>query len=123
VLAPCADVAIEGLSDLPTECDRPRSATLAEHDQGLVVPIDVLDGEAGNLGQTDARVNQEHGDCRVPSLIEADAGHRCQELAELVVSQDGRRSVGDGGGFMRVMGDSLISPSSTSHRKNCWSDR
>jgi hypothetical protein len=80
-------------------------------------------GAAPVLAQADPRVDQEEDDRQVPPRIEALSGAGIEKVFELVLPEHMGRCLRDRWRFIRVIGDSRNSPSSTSHLKNCWSDR
>jgi hypothetical protein len=58
--------------------------------------IDVLEAEASDLGESDARVEEDQDDRGVTPLIEAGAGRGLEERVELLLAENGRGSLRDG---------------------------
>ena len=118
----------------------PLLVALADNDDGKVhvlAEIDVaypslvavlvehtLDGEVRQLGETQP-AGAEHPENRVitPALEVLSAPAAVIERPQLVVAEDGTRSVLPFGPCMRCMGDTASSSARTSQLKNTFNDR
>jgi len=87
-------VAIERLGGLVAERAGPRSTALAHDDRDLLVHVDVVELEAGELGPPHAGVEEEPDDRRVAAGVEVGPGTGVEDRLELLVAQDRRRLLG-----------------------------
>ena len=60
-----------------------------------MVPVDVLDGQAGELAESDAGIDQEEDDRAIPALVESLARCGVQQLLEGLRAEDVRRCLRD----------------------------
>ena len=91
---PLPEVAAQGQGGLVAEDTGPMPAALAQDVGHLLVEVEVLQGEEGQLGQAHPGVDEQAQDGLVPAFLEAlpDAGP--QQADELVVGEDRHRLVG-----------------------------
>ena len=118
-----AEVAVEVPSHSIAEGSGSWPTPLAHDESDTDVQVQVFHPQVHELGRSNAGVDQESDHRRVPALLVA------TPLAGLSNSRNSSSlSTGTGvsgtvGGFMRVIGESVISPSSTAHLKSCASAR
>ena len=118
-----AQVAVEGLAGLVAERAGPRSTALAHHDGRLLVEVDVLDAQPGQLATAHAAVEEQADHRVVAAVLEVGPGAGVEQLPQLGLAEDGGGVSGTWGGRIVAIGLPSISPSAASHLKNCWSAR
>jgi hypothetical protein len=90
---------------------------------GRRAKVDVLELEPEELRSANARIREDAQDRLISPSVEQLVPLARREQGP---SSDSRKTGGASGnrvGFIRSIGDSRISPSSTSHRKNAWAPR
>lgn len=89
------EVVVDGLAGLAAEGARPRATSLANHDDHVLVEVEVLEAQVRRLRQSHPAVEKQADDCCVPSLLEASPLTGRQQPAEFVVTEDGYGHVRD----------------------------
>jgi hypothetical protein len=119
-----AQVAVQGKGGLAAEGNRSGPAALAEHDDHLVVQVEVAgEHDPGRLRDPYAGVEEQPQDGRVPPVgeVAALAGFGSRRSSSSVRTGGGLSGIC--GGFMPAIGLASSSPSATAHLKNAWRPR
>ena len=96
------------------ELARPRTATLADDVRHLLVKVDVVDIQVGQLGEPHTRVDEQAQHGVVPLVLD-DLGPSHVARSGLICFSvsTGTGASGTLGGFIFAMGETVISPKST----------
>jgi hypothetical protein len=92
------------------------TTTLAQHDRDILIKIDIARAEAGHLGRAHARVQEEPDDGGVPPISKPLLFIEPSSRTSVGSSRIATGSSGIDGGFIPVMGATVISSSSPAQR-------
>lgn len=96
----------------------PGAAAPADHDRDGLVEVDVGEHEVRQLGPAHTGVEEEPDDGGIPAGVERLAVTAGQQRPLLLLGEHRHGTSGRIGGFMRAIGETVISSSSTNHPKN-----
>ncbi len=91
----CSQIAVQALAGLVAEVTGPWSTALAQDDRDVLVEVDVLDPEPGQLATTHPGVEEEPNDRVIAALLEAGPGARVQDLPQILLTEDRWGRLGD----------------------------
>ena len=83
-----AQVSVQGLAGLVAEGAGPRATALAQHQRHLVVEVDVLQAQPGQLGAAHAGVDEQPEDGAVAAVLERGPGAGVEQPPQLLLAQD-----------------------------------
>ena len=92
-----SQVACERGASRLAQRDDVAQAALADHEHGVVIEVDVVDGQARGLTASESAVDQQADERHVAPLGEVLALTRLEQPLERLVVDEGHRLLGDGG--------------------------